>query len=61
MMRKQGERLPGGKKSPLWGRLAAALLCLCLLFTLLPATALAAAPSGQLIYVGDVDVTSGGY
>ncbi len=45
-MRKQGERLPGGKKSPLWGRLAAALLCLCLLFTLLPATALAAAPSG---------------
>lgn len=60
-MRKQGEWLPGGKKSPLWGRLAAALLCLCLLFTLLPATALAAAPSGQLIYVGDVDVTSGGY
>ena len=54
-MRKQGERLPGGKKSPLWGRLAAALLCLCLLFTLLPATALAAAPSGQVLYAGAYD------
>lgn len=34
-------------------------LALCL--TLLPATALAAAPSGQLIYVGNINVTSGGY
>lgn len=61
MMRKQGERLPGGKKSPLWGRLAAALLCLCLLFTLLPATALAAAPSGQVLYAGGVQISSTGY
>lgn len=60
-MRKQGERLPGGKKSPLWGRLAAALLCLCLLFTLLPATALAAAPSGQVLYAGGVQISSTGY
>ena len=37
--------------------LAAALLCLMML----PVTALAAAPSGQVIYVGDVNVTSGGY
>ena len=35
----------------------AALLCL----VALPATALAAAPSGQVIYVGNVNVTSGGY
>lgn len=61
MMRKQGERLPGGKKSPLWRRLAAALLCLCLLFTLLPATALAAAPSGQVLYAGGVQISSTGY
>ncbi len=60
-MRKQGEWLPGGKKSPLWGRLAAALLCLCLLFTLLPATALAAAPENQVIYVGGVEISSTGY
>ena len=60
-MRKQGEWLPGGKKSPLWGRLAAALLCLCLLFTLLPATALAAAPSGQVLYAGGVQISSTGY
>ena len=32
---------------------------LCL--TLLPATALAAAPNGQVIYVGNVNVTNGGY
>lgn len=61
MMRKQGEWLPGGKKSPLWGRLAAALLCLCLLFTLLPATALAAAPSVQVLYAGGVQISSTGY
>lgn len=42
-------------------RFTALLLSLCLLLTLPPATALAAAPSGQLIYVGGVDVTSGGY
>ena len=35
------------------------VLILCL--TLLPATALAAAPNGQVIYVGNVNVTSGGY
>ena len=38
------------------------LLCvLALCLGLLPATALAAAPSGQVIYVGNVNVTSGGY
>ena len=36
---------------------AATLLCA----GLMPATALAAAPSGQVIYVGNVNVTSGGY
>ncbi len=41
----------------IWSVLAAALLCLMML----PVTALAAAPSGQVIYVGDVNVTSGGY
>ena len=35
------------------------VLILCL--TLLPVTALAAAPNGQVIYVGNVNVTSGGY
>ena len=34
-------------------------LALCL--SLLPVTALAAAPNGQVIYVGNVNVTSGGY
>ena len=37
--------------------LAAVLLCL----VMLPATALAAVPSGQAIYVGEENVTSGGY
>ena len=37
--------------------LAAVLLCL----VMLPATALAAAPNGQVIYVGNENVTSGGY
>lgn len=44
--------------------LSALVICLLTVFALgglLPATALAAAPSGQLIYVGGVDVTSGGY
>ena len=41
----------------IWSVLAAALLCL----VMLPVTALAAAPSGQVIYVGNVNVTSGGY
>ncbi len=38
------------------------LLCvLALCLGLLPVTALAAAPSGQVIYVGNVNVTNGGY
>lgn len=44
--------------------LSALVICLLTVFALgglLPATALAAAPSGQVIYVGNVDVTSGGY
>lgn len=36
-------------------------MCLCLLFTLLPATALAAAPSGQVLYAGGVQISSTGY
>ena len=56
----------GGARSR--NRLAAAALSLSLLLTALvvaalalPATALAAAPNGQVIYVGNVNVTSGGY
>ena len=44
--------------------LSALVICLLTVFTLgglLPATALAAAPSGQVIYVGDEAVTSDGY
>lgn len=44
--------------------LSALVICLLTVFALgclLPATALAAAPSGQAIYVGNVNVTSGGY
>lgn len=41
--------------------LAICLLTVFALGGLLPATALAAAPNGQVIYVGNVDVTSGGY
>lgn len=44
--------------------LSALVICLLTVFALgglMPATALAAAPSGQVIYVGDEDVTSGGY
>ena len=41
----------------IWSVLAAALLCL----VMLPVTALAAAPSGQVIYVGDEAVTGDGY
>ena len=44
--------------------LSALVICLLAVFVLgglLPATALAAAPNGQVIYVGDVNVVSGGY
>lgn len=44
--------------------LSALVICFLTVFALgglLPATALAAAPNGQMIYVGDEDVTSGGY
>lgn len=37
------------------------IFTLLILLLLLPVTALAAAPSGQVIYVGNVNVTSGGY
>ena len=42
-------------------RLVSLLMALALCLGLLPATALAAAPNGQVIYVGNVNVTSGGY
>ena len=42
-------------------RLVSLLMALALCLSLLPVTALAAAPSEQVIYVGGVDVTSGGY
>lgn len=44
--------------------LSALVICFLTVFVLgglLPATVLAAAPNGQVIYVGNVDVTSGGY
>ena len=37
------------------------IFTLLILLLLLPVTALAAAPNGQVIYVGNVNVTSGGY
>ena len=42
-------------------RLLSACLALALCLGLLPVTALAAVPSGQAIYVGEENVTSGGY
>ena len=42
-------------------RLLSACLALALCLSLLPVTALAAAPIGQVIYVGNKNVTSGGY
>ena len=42
-------------------RLVSLLMALALCLGLLPVTALAAAPNGQVIYVGNVNVTSGGY
>ena len=42
-------------------RLLSACLALALCLSLLPVTALAAAPNGQVIYVGNVNVTNGGY
>ena len=42
-------------------RLVSLLMALALCLGLLPATALAATPNGQVIYVGNVNVTSGGY
>ena len=42
-------------------RISAFLLCLALCLGLLPVTALAAAPDRQVIYVGNTNVTSGGY
>ena len=42
-------------------RLLSACLALALCLSLLPATALAAVPEGQIIYVGNESVTNGGY
>ena len=42
-------------------RLVSLLMALALCLGLLPVTALAATPNGQVIYVGNVNVTSGGY
>ena len=42
-------------------RLVSLLMALALCLSLLPVTALAATPNGQVIYVGNVNVTSGGY
>ena len=42
-------------------RLLSACLALALCLSLLPVTALADAPNGQVIYVGNENVTSGGY
>ena len=42
-------------------RILSLCMALALCLGLLPATALAAAPNGQVIYVGNVNVTSGGY
>ena len=42
-------------------RFLSLLLTACLWVGLLPTAALAAAPNGQVIYVGNVNVTSGGY
>ena len=42
-------------------RLLSACLALALCLSLLPATALAAAPSGQVLYVGNVQISSTGY
>ena len=42
-------------------RLLSACLALALCLSLLPVTALAAAPSGQVLYVGNVQISSTGY
>ena len=45
----------------MWKRLLSLCTALALCLSLLPVTALAAAPNGQVIYVGNVNVTNGGY
>lgn len=49
------------KQYPIPKRLGALLISFVLLVGLLPATALAAVPEGQIIYVGNESVTNGGY
>ncbi len=44
-----------------WWKVGALLAAMMVFLTMLPATALAAAPNGQVIYVGNENVTSGGY
>ena len=61
-MRTEGKLLRGGKKRHHRNRLTAALLCLCLLVTLLPSTAMAAGDNAPAtLIVGNTDVISGGY
>ncbi|MCR8908849.1 S-layer homology domain-containing protein [Thermophilibacter sp. ET337] len=44
-----------------WWKVGALLAAMMVFLTMLPATALAAAPGGQVIYVGNKNVTNGGY
>ena len=44
-----------------WWKVGALLAAMMMFLTMLPATALAAAPDRQVIYVGNENVTSGGY
>ncbi|WP_273396283.1 Ig-like domain-containing protein [Thermophilibacter mediterraneus] len=44
-----------------WWKVGALLAAMMMFLTMLPATALAAVPEGQIIYVGNESVTNGGY
>ena len=44
-----------------WWKVGALLAAMMVFLTMLPATALAAAPEDQVIYVGGQNVTNGGY
>lgn len=44
-----------------WWKVGALLAAMAVFLTMLPATALAAVPEGQIIYVGNESVTNGGY
>lgn len=53
--------LPGRRNCDMKKRMLSLICVLALCLGLLPVTALAAAPDGQVIYVGNENVTSGGY